>query len=126
MAQIGLLSETPVDGVVPRIFTEKLIEQTLVDDDTDVALVRISIDGKHDGKQKRLVIEVIDRHDARTGHSAMARTTSYPAAAVAYMLGAGAVQKRGVLPGEQAVPLDAFVGAVRARGISVEERWESA
>lgn len=126
MAQIGLLSETPVDGIVPRAFTEKLIERTLIDDDTDVALVRVTIDGVHEGKPKRLVLEVIDRHDEKTGHSAMARTTSYPAAAVAYMLGAGAIVKRGVLPGEQAVPLEAFVGAVRARGISVEERWERA
>jgi lysine 6-dehydrogenase len=124
MAAIGLLDEKSVDGVVPREFTEKLLERSLRDDDTDVALVRISIEGSHEGKQKRLVIEVVDRHDPKTGHSAMARTTSYPAAAVAYMLGAGAIQKRGVLPGEQAVPLEAFVGAVRARGISVEERWE--
>lgn len=125
MHAIGLLSETPVDGVVPRELTEKLIDRALRDDhDTDVALVRVSIEGKKGGKNQRLVLEVIDRHDPKTGHSAMARTTSYPAAVVAYMLGAGAVQKRGVLPGELAVPLEAFVSAVRARGIDVKERWE--
>lgn len=125
MHAIGLLSEEAVDGVVPREFTEKLIERTLHDDsDTDVALVRVTVEGKKDGKAQRQVFEVIDRHDAKTGHSAMARTTSYPAAVVAYMLGAGAVQKRGVLPGELSVPLEAFVSAVRARGIDVKERWE--
>ncbi|MBK7578604.1 MAG: saccharopine dehydrogenase NADP-binding domain-containing protein [Myxococcales bacterium] len=124
MHAIGLLSEKPVDGVVPREFTEKLLEQSLHDDDTDVALVRVIVDGKKNGKSKRLTYEVIDRHDPKTGHSAMARTTSYPAAAVAYMLGAGAVRKRGVLPGELAVPLESFLGAVRARGIDVKERWE--
>lgn len=121
---IGLMSETPVDGVVPRVFTEQLLERALTDDDTDVVLVRVSVDGKKAGKKTRLVFEVIDRHEPKTGHSAMARTTSYPAAAVAYMLGAGAVEKRGVLPGELAVPLDAFVQAIRARGIDVKERWE--
>jgi saccharopine dehydrogenase-like NADP-dependent oxidoreductase len=125
MHALGLLSETPVDGVVPRQFTEKLIAQALQDGDTDVTLVRVTIDGTRDGKRSRLVLEVIDYHDPKTGHSAMARTTAYPAAAVAYMLGAGAVQKRGVLPGELAVPLDEFVSAVRARGIDVTERWEA-
>ena len=94
MHAIGLLSEKPVDGVVPRQFTEKLLERSLTDDDTDVALVRVTIDGMKGGKAQRLVFEVIDRHDPKTGHSAMARTTSYPAAVVAYMLGAGAIQKR--------------------------------
>lgn len=126
MAQIGLLSEEPVDGIVPREFTEKLIERTLHDDaDTDVTLVRVMIDGTHEGKRRRLVFEVIDHHDPVTGHSAMARTTSYPTAAVAYMLAAGAIEKRGVLPGELCVPLGSFAQAVRARGIDVVERWET-
>ena len=124
MAALGLLSEEPVDGVVPRAFTEKLIERTLVDDDTDVVLVRVTVDGLREGRPARLVFEIIDRHDVTTGHSAMARTTAYPAAAIAYMLGVGAVGEHGVLPGELAVPLDAFVQAVRARGIDVVERWE--
>ena len=68
--------------------------------------------------------QAIEHHDPANGHSAMARTTAYPAAAVAYMLAAGAVQKRGVLPGELAVPLEEFLAAVRARGIEVTERWE--
>lgn len=124
MKALGLLSEEPVDGVVPRELTEKLVDKHLRDDDTDVALVRVTIDGKREGKPARLVFEVIDRHDPKTGHSAMARTTSYPAAAVAYMLAAGAVPKHGVLPGELAVPLEPFASAVRARGIDIQERWE--
>lgn len=125
MKALGLLSEEPVGGVVPRVFTETLVAKHLADDDTDVALVRVTVDGKRDGKPARLVFEVIDRHDPKTGHSAMARTTSYPAAAVAYMLAAGAAQKHGVLPGELAVPLEPFAAAVRARGIDIQERWES-
>jgi len=126
MAAIGLFDERPVDGVVPRQFTEKLLERALRDDDTDVTLVRVSIDGERDGRPVRLVLEIIDRHDASTGHSSMARTTAYPAAVVAYMLGAGAIEKHGVLPGELAVPLESFVAAVRARGIDITERWEDA
>jgi lysine 6-dehydrogenase len=124
MAAIGLFDERPIDGVVPRELAEKLIERALTDDDTDVVLVRVTIEGERDGRRARLVLEIVDRHDEKTGHSAMARTTAYPAAAVAYMLGAGAIERRGVLPGEVAVPLDRFVAAVRARGIEITERWE--
>jgi lysine 6-dehydrogenase len=124
MAAIGLFDETPVDGVVPRVFTEKLLERALSNDDTDVVLVRVSVDGERRGRPTRLVLEVMDSHDPKTGHSAMARTTAYPAAAIAYMLGVGAIERRGVVPGELAVPLDSFVSAVRARGIDVAERWE--
>lgn len=124
MAALGLLSETSLGGVVPRQLTEALLDRALTDDDTDVVLARILLDGKKNGKKTRLVFELVDRHDARTGHSAMARTTAYPTAAIAYMLGAGAIERKGVLPGELAVPLGAFVQAVRARGIDVTERWE--
>lgn len=124
MAALGLLSETSLGGVVPRQLTEALLERALTDDDTDVVLARVLLDGKKNGKKTRLVFELVDRHDARTGHSAMARTTAYPTAAIAYMLGAGAIERKGVLPGELAVPLGAFVQAVRARGIDVTERWE--
>lgn len=126
MAQIGLLSEMPVEGVVPRVFTERLLERSLHDDDTDVVLLRVLVDGIKNGAKVRLVIEIVDWHDQETSHSAMARTTAYPAAAVAYMLGTGAITERGVKPGELAVPLDAFVAHVRARGIDVVERWEPA
>ena len=121
MQAIGLLSEEPVAGVVPRVLTEALLERALSDDDTDVVLARAEATGTLSGSAQTIQYEVIDHHDSKTGHSAMARTTSYPAAAVAYMLGAGAIEKRGVLPGELAVPLEAFLAAVRARGISVKE-----
>jgi hypothetical protein len=41
------------------------------------------------------------------------------------MLGVGAIERRGVLPGELCVPLEEFLGAVRARGLDVIERWET-
>jgi lysine 6-dehydrogenase len=122
---LGLLSEEPIDGVVPRRLTETLLERALTDDDTDVVLLRVSIEGQLQDEPQRLVYELIDRACAQTGHSAMARSTAYPAAAVAYMLAAGAIERRGVQPGELAVPLEEFVSAVRARGLGVTERWES-
>jgi lysine 6-dehydrogenase len=123
MHALGLFSKQPLDGVVPLVFTERILERALSDDDTDVVLARVEVSGRLDGRAQRLVFEIIDHHDPKTGHSAMARTTAYPAAAVAYMLGAGAITRRGVCPAELAVPFEEFVGAVRARGIEVDERW---
>ncbi len=121
---LGLLSEEPVDGVVPRQLTERLLERALEDDDTDVVLLRVTAEGYHEGRRQRLVVELVDEHDEATGHSAMARTTAYSAAAVAYLLGAGAIARHGVLPGELALPLERTLEAVRARGLDLQERWE--
>jgi len=122
---LGLLSEERVNGVNPRELTEALLVRALSDDDTDVVLMRVSAEGTREGEPARIVYELVDQHEPETGHSAMARCTSYAAAAVAYMLGVGAIERRGVLPGELCVPLEEFLGAVRARGLDVIERWET-
>ncbi|MCA9523244.1 MAG: saccharopine dehydrogenase NADP-binding domain-containing protein [Myxococcales bacterium] len=123
MDSLGFFSEELVNGVNPRSFTEAMLERALDDSDTDVVLVRVTLKGMREGAPATLTFEVIDEHDPRTGHSAMARTTAYPAAAVAYMMASGAIAKRGVLPGEVALPLGAYVDAIRARGIAIDERW---
>jgi lysine 6-dehydrogenase len=122
---LGLLSKERVNGVSPRELTEALLVRALSDDDTDVVLMRVSAEGVRSGESARIVYELVDRHEPETGHSAMARCTSYAAAAIAYMLGVGAIERRGVLPGELCVPLEEFLGAVRARGLDVNERWET-
>ncbi len=125
LRELGFFAETPVEGVIPRAFTERLLERALTDDGApDVVLVRVVVEGDRDGAPCTITFEVIDRSDPLTGHSAMARTTGYSAAAVAYMLAAGAVTRRGVVPGELALPLEAYLAAVRARGIAVTERTE--
>lgn len=119
MASLGMFSSEQMDGVVPREFVETMIERSLVDDDTDVVLMRVEI-----VRGGSLVFELIDEHNADTGHSAMARTTAYPAAAVAHLLGSGAARRAGVLPGELALPLEQFLQAIRDRGMDVQERQE--
>lgn len=125
LRDLGFLAEAAVAGVTPRTFTEHLLERALSDDeDTDVVLLRVVVEGDRDGVPASITFEIIDHHDPVTGHSAMARTTAYSAAAVAYMLAAGAITRRGVMPGELALPLEAYLAAVRARGITIVERTE--
>ncbi len=125
LRDLGFLGETPVDDVVPRVFSERLLERALTDDgEPDVVLLRVVVEGVRDGAPCTVTFEAIDHQDPATGHSAMARTTAYSAAAVAYMLAAGAVTQRGVVPGELALPLEAYLAAVRARGVAITERTE--
>ena len=126
LRDLGFLSEEPLGAATARALTEQLLGRALADEtDTDVVLLRVEIDGHRGAEPRRLVFELVDRHDTATGHSAMARTTGYSAATVAYMLAAGAIRKRGVLPGELCLPLEEYLAAVRARGLEVTERMES-
>ena len=65
--------------------------------------------------------QIIDVHDTQHGHSAMMRTTAFPAAIVAGMLATGEVERRGVVPGEECVPMAGFLKALAARDIVVED-----
>ncbi|MBN2191590.1 MAG: saccharopine dehydrogenase NADP-binding domain-containing protein [Polyangiaceae bacterium] len=125
LRDLGFFAESPVEGVVPRAFSERLLERALTDDDTDVVLLRVVVEGERNGTRTTIVFEAIDRQDGTTGHSAMARTTGYSAAAVAYMLAAGAITRRGVVPGELALPLEEYLAAVRARGLAIVERTDT-
>ncbi len=69
----------------------------------------------------RHVFELIDHADPETGHTAMMRTTGYPAAIVAGMLGRGEIGRPGAMPQELAVPGEPFLQALRARGLRVTE-----
>lgn len=121
---LGLADEQPIaiDGVrvAPRKVLEACLERTLSGPVDDVVLLRVDAVGAAGGRVVRRVNRIVDRFDRSTGHSAMARTTAYPAAValVAAMRGRCAP---GVVPGEVALDLDDFVTEVKARGIAIEE-----
>lgn len=125
LRDLGFLGDELAAGAIPRQVTEALLARSLADEGApDVVLLRVTVTGERDGAKVRQVFELLDRQDPVTTHSAMARTTGYSAAVVAYMLAAGAIAKKGVLPGELALPLEEYLAAVRARGLEVGERME--
>src|SRR5688572_23441264 len=79
MIDLGLCSSdvVAVDGVTvaPRRLLGELLVQNLPHDEPDVVLVRVEFAGGG----KRLTYDIIDRHDPKTGLSAMMRTTAFPA-----------------------------------------------
>jgi lysine 6-dehydrogenase len=72
----------------------------------------------------RLRYDIIDRFDERTGLSAMQRTTAFPASVVAQMMARGETTRKGALPQERCIPPDAFVEALAARDIRIDESLE--
>ncbi len=120
IADLGFFDLEPrtVDGaeVVPRELAVRLFQEKLSFNEPDVVLLRVSAH-----RESRAVrYELIDRYDARTGLSAMMRTTGFPIAEVAYMLGAGEITSRGALPQETCVPHGELIDRLTSDGLEIE------
>jgi lysine 6-dehydrogenase len=130
LKDLGLMDTKPIHpwdrgvAVAPREVLEALLAEHLVDPDGDVVLMRVAASGAENGRTVHRVFELVDHADPVTGHTAMMRSTGYPAAIVAGMLGRGEITRRGAVPQELAVPGEAFLTALRQRGFRIEEHDE--
>ncbi len=124
MIDLGLCSSEPisVDGTrtVPRRVFGDLLVRNLPHDEPDVVLVRVEVVGKNG---KRLRYDIVDRHDPKTGLSAMMRTTAFPASIVALMMARNQTTSKGALPQERCIPPDPFMKELAKRDIRVNEYW---
>ncbi len=65
--------------------------------------------------------QMIDRGEPGRGITAMMRTTAFPAAAVAWMLGSGRIERKGALPQETCLPAQEFLDETRKRGLKIDK-----
>ncbi|HEX8474284.1 MAG TPA: saccharopine dehydrogenase C-terminal domain-containing protein [Pyrinomonadaceae bacterium] len=107
--------------VSPRRVLAACLLKHLPADGPDVVLVRVEFRGRLDGKQQTLRYDIIDRFDQQNGLSAMMRTTAFPASIIAQMMARGDIREKGATPQERCVPPDAFVAALAARNIRIDE-----
>lgn len=123
MLEIGLASRQKIEVdnqmVEPRALFKAVLDKTLSFNEPDLVLVRVTVDGEKDGASKSIVYEIIDRQDSKTGLTAMMRTTSFPAAIIAWMAAAGQIDKRGCHPQEIAVKPSLFLAQLKKRGINL-------
>jgi len=123
MIDLGLCSSDPIDvdgvRVKPRRVLGDLLVKTLPHDEPDVVLVRVEVSGGG----KRLRYDIIDRHDPKTGLSAMMRTTAFPASIVALMMARGQTTQKGAQPQERCIPPQPFMDELAKREIRVQETW---
>jgi lysine 6-dehydrogenase len=72
----------------------------LREEDDEFTVMRIVIDGLENDRPKRYAYDLFDRRERTTGFSSMARTTGFPATAVARLVLAGKFSRKGVSPPE--------------------------
>lgn len=123
MLEIGLASrgKIPVGDVEvePRSVLKEVLNKNLSFNDLDLVLVRVTIDGEKDNLKKQIIYEIIDRQDAKTGLTAMMRTTAFPAAIIAWMAADGQIEVRGCKPQELAVDPGLFLPQLKKRNINL-------
>ena len=121
MLWLGLGDLAPVRAggarLAPRALLLELLRRRLSDDDRDVVLMRVT--ARRGGRGVRF--QLIDRGEPRRGITAMMRTTAFPAAAAAWMLGSGRVERKGALPQESCLSAEEFLGEVGARGLHIDK-----
>ena len=101
----GFLDVDPVNvgdvSVSPRAFTADLLNSQdqfhYGDKEEDFVLIRIDVRGIKNGDPKRIVYELIDRRDMKTGFTAMQRTVGFTMGLGARMILEGKVEKRGLI-----------------------------
>jgi lysine 6-dehydrogenase len=125
MLDLGFADEKEIEvkgqKLVSRAFFEKVLQETLVDDDSrDLVLLRVEIVGTRDGKDLLKVFEMVDHHDEETGMTAMMRTTSYPTSIMAQLIVQGNVEP-GARPIEQCIPSREVIDQLPLRNMHLKE-----
>jgi saccharopine dehydrogenase-like NADP-dependent oxidoreductase len=121
----GFFARTPIDiggqRITPIDVTAALLfpHWKYADDEADLTVLRVEVDGRLDGAAVRLRWDMIDRFDPETRLRSMSRTTAFPAAIVARLVAAGAFDP-GVHPPEtvgRVGLLDHVIRELAARGV---------
>lgn len=106
LRETGFFSDAPFEingtSVRPIDFTTKLLfpHWKLRKDDDEFTVMKIIIAGKENGTDARYEYNLLDRYDPVTRTSSMARTTGYPATAVARLILEGQFTRTGINPPE--------------------------
>ena len=125
MSLLGLLSEDECNGVSPKKWLADLLEPKLQyrDDEQDLVVLRNEVIGIKDGQRKKVVQQMIDKRDLKTGLMAMNRTVGFTASIIAQMILYGKIKGKGMMNPAQDVPYKDFVSELKKRNIKVED-WE--
>ena len=125
LIDLRLLDNEPVEiegtSIDRKKYLAAVIEPQirLAEDERDIALLRIEVVGKKDGKESRRIYQVIDYRDLTTGLTAMSRTVGYTASIGAILIGTGQIRKRGLLSPVRDIPFELFVNELKKRNIQV-------
>lgn len=123
----GFFSAEPlqVEGgaVRPIDLTSRLLfeQWKLEAGERDLTAMRIVVEGRHGGAARRRTYTLLDRYDAVTGTTSMARTTGYTCTSIARLYAAGMWDRAGVAPpelvGADAACFDFVLARLAERGV---------
>ncbi len=133
MAKSGFLGEEPVNcgnaSVSPSVFCASLLSSQKQffygDKEKDIALIRADVRGLRKGKPVRVIWQIIDRRDLKTGFTAMQRTVGFPMSIGAQMILDGRIFQKGLVNPIQ-VPFEPYMKEMELRGFKatrIEEEW---
>ena len=125
--ELGLLDNQPIEvkgkQVVPRdLFIAAVHPHLFKPEGRDLVALKVEVSGISKGKPAVVTFQLLDYYDAEHGISAMMRTTGYSLSITGQMQVGGQVLAKGVHTPDEAMPFRAYVDALAARGIRIEER----
>jgi lysine 6-dehydrogenase len=131
----GFFSQDPidVDGVMvrPLDVTARLMFPLwkLREDQEELTVMRVQVDGRKGQEKRRYTYDLLDRTDPDTGETSMARTTAFPATAVARLMLEGGFSEPGVHApealGQDAAIYERIMKELREHKVIFTERVEN-
>lgn len=124
--ELGLLELEPVNvrgqQVVPRELAIAQMQPRLTRKDSpDLVALRVQVKGTKGGKPVTHTFELVDRHDAANGISAMMRTTGFSLSMTGQLQAEGAVKPAGVHTPDECIPGERYVTELGKRGILIRQ-----
>jgi len=124
--ELGLLDAEPVEVkgamVSPRdLFVTVVGPKLTKPKGKDLLALRVIVRGKKDGRPAERRFDLVDRYDERNGISAMMRTTGYSLSITGQMQARREVGPPGVWTPDECMPPEAYIAALRERGIDLQE-----
>lgn len=119
MLELGLFDEDPQpgSGVAPRAVLLEALRSHLPSGGDDVVLVRVWASALRGSERRLAGYQLADRN--RGGFSALARTTAFPATALADRLLQGSVEP-GARTMETAIPAETLISELSSVGITID------
>jgi lysine 6-dehydrogenase len=124
--EMGLLELDPVDvkgmKVIPRdAFIATVGPKLTKPEGKDLVALRVTVEGKKNGKPQTIAFELVDRYDDKHGISAMMRTTGYSLSITGQMQARREVGPAGVHTPDECMPAKRYIEELGKRGIEIKE-----